>query len=285
MAAARYQITLYGHSGSDPDVFVNNLAIILGLAASDAAALMQSLPVKVKEDLDKGKAGALAEALKLIGALCIVNPMPGYEAEEELFEKAPPNITFERSEQQAWDWRDSLAFFRTPNGVMIAAGVVVCVVLATFLWLRDGSDGRTIARSGEKVEGLREKLAAMGVAEVRNTGELEATLNALEQEGAELQEQLALHRENLHGLRQNWPADFPSVEDVNAAKRAVVEAQTAVRQNAAKVRSLKKRLRDISVIQSVEQMTGSRPAPAPSAGEEEEPVAVDSAQGAGTEEE
>ena len=75
MAHLRYRIKLYGHTSDDPSTFLKNLARVLNTSVPEAKKIMQKVPVTLKEGLEKEKAQAFMETLKIIRGLAILEPM------------------------------------------------------------------------------------------------------------------------------------------------------------------------------------------------------------------
>ncbi len=84
MPVTLYRIKLYGHSGSDTELFCRNLAALMDIDAERARTLLSDAPAIIKEGIEKEKAEEFCKQLEPIRALCIVEPMDG-----EVIEKAP----------------------------------------------------------------------------------------------------------------------------------------------------------------------------------------------------
>lgn len=75
MTAPLYRIKLYGHSGQDEEWFAKKLAVILETTDEEAEGLVRTVPVVIKDGLDKDRAERLKEILAAINALFLVEPM------------------------------------------------------------------------------------------------------------------------------------------------------------------------------------------------------------------
>lgn len=84
MPVTLYRIKLYGHSGSDTELFCRNLAALMDIDAEKARSILSDAPAIIKEGIEKQKAEEFCKQLEPIRALCIVEPMDG-----EVIEKAP----------------------------------------------------------------------------------------------------------------------------------------------------------------------------------------------------
>ena len=82
MNGRRYRIRLYGHTSPEPQKFIKNLAAFLCTDEQQAQAVLEQAPIVIKEGLDKERANVLQEALGLMRALSILEPMEGEEASE-----------------------------------------------------------------------------------------------------------------------------------------------------------------------------------------------------------
>lgn len=83
MAGSQYRIKLYGHTSKDLRAFLKHLASILGTDEDGARQILLEVPVVIKEGISRDKARSLQEALTLIQALCLIEPMPGEKPERE----------------------------------------------------------------------------------------------------------------------------------------------------------------------------------------------------------
>ncbi|MFH0821972.1 MAG: hypothetical protein V2B18_04425, partial [Pseudomonadota bacterium] len=83
-----YALKLYGHTGTDHDVFVRKLAAALGVSEDQADRVVKNVPVVLREGLDKQTAEKLKNDLVSINALCIIEGF-GDEPEPAKPDKAP----------------------------------------------------------------------------------------------------------------------------------------------------------------------------------------------------
>lgn len=132
MPEPTYRIKLYGHTSSDGAAFSKNLAMILGIDADEARALLQDVPAVIKQGLPREKAASVVEALALIKALTIMEPEAGAEpgAAAEPIPRADlgtPAVTWEELEEES-PWRSWVRPL-----LAVAVGLVLLVVLSVVL--------------------------------------------------------------------------------------------------------------------------------------------------------
>ncbi|MGO9569219.1 MAG: hypothetical protein ACLP5H_16920 [Desulfomonilaceae bacterium] len=82
MSVTLYRIKLYGHSGSDTQLFCKSLATVLNIDEERARTLLRDTPAIIKEGIEKEKAEAFCNLLAPIRALCIVEPLDGKISED-----------------------------------------------------------------------------------------------------------------------------------------------------------------------------------------------------------
>ncbi|GEM_PF-1898541 len=70
-----YRIRLYGQTTDDPQRFFKNLGVILRTDGDGARKIMRQAPVVIREMLDKQTGEALLATLRMIQALCLLEPM------------------------------------------------------------------------------------------------------------------------------------------------------------------------------------------------------------------
>ncbi len=127
MNGRRYRIKLYGHTSSEPQKFLKNLAAFLGTDEQGAQALLEQAPVVIKEGLDKERANVLQEALSLMRALSILEPMEGQDEGDQARLAAVDRILDSyraRAEETSEPW-----FSRRWVLGAIAAGIIVLCLM------------------------------------------------------------------------------------------------------------------------------------------------------------
>ncbi len=133
MPGTLYRIKLYGHSGSDTELFCRNLAALMDIDAERARTLLSDAPAIIKEGIEKQKAEEFCKQLEPIRALCMIEPMDGEVIEKPPSEAIASTLLPESPEaddlkkkaaRRSWIWTAALAATIGVLLIFVGSGVI-----------------------------------------------------------------------------------------------------------------------------------------------------------------
>jgi hypothetical protein len=240
----RYRVRLYGQTADDPHRFFKNLGVILRTDEAGARQIMRQAPVVVKEGVDKQTGEALLGTLRMIQALCLLEPMNGEEPEPDSVNRFVMEALKEAQTDGPVEKQDS---YRPNFSTALAmAGTTLFAFLVVLPFLPSSSGPQRIPTKFASISNVR---MAAAVAPYQNTSPMEIRdrMDDLALENQEIREILEAKRDALKSYRKQWPA--PDWKDVRLMKGEVMSLQNELSSNLRNIRKMERRLRAIELAQ------------------------------------
>jgi hypothetical protein len=214
LADPRYLVKFYGFTSDDAKAFCRDLAEVLGMTPERAWDLLLEAPVVVREGEDREDAESLANRLRAIQALCIVEPVHGNEHDEgagpRLPESKPQKPDEGFSEGQLLHYRIWLGMVLAVSGILVVFGISAYLVSYSRLYRshekpvqlptsEQGTPAESAeARPAESVHQLKDKIDVLD----EELKDLTVKLRLMEEEVKEDSRSQAVDPIRLRGQKQ-----------------------------------------------------------------------------------
>ncbi|MFC1835325.1 hypothetical protein ACFL2Q_11415 [Thermodesulfobacteriota bacterium] len=242
----RFRIKLYGHTSRNIPNFVKNLAILLETDIDSAYDRLRRVPTVIAEGLPQARAGSLMAALKLIGALCILESPDGAEA-PDLGESIGNDLLAVQQDKEKKKKATPPMQRRVLTGSLlgtslVAVAMVLLLMLTAIRHDPDGSSKRIVVaepfgvvatQSGPAIDQLRE--GALPVKPGKEELELKEALADLKQKNEKLQLTLRTgHQE----LVQLYNTSFFDMERAQEKRHEVMVIREVIGTNMREIEDL-----------------------------------------------
>ncbi len=132
MPGANYRIKLYGHSSSDPDFFLVELAAVLEIDPESARSLLKAVPVVIRDGLSLEQAEHLQGLLRLIKALFIVEPTEESFASAQVIAPRRTNIDALKQELDEKDKKEALRSYAWLGASALISAIILVWLTGAF---------------------------------------------------------------------------------------------------------------------------------------------------------
>ncbi|MBI5251602.1 MAG: hypothetical protein HY912_19090 [Desulfomonile tiedjei] len=145
MSDTNYRIKLYGHASSDADFFLVELAAVLEIDPESARALLESVPVIIKEGLSLGEAEHLQDLLRIIKALSLLESTDGVYAPAQDISQSQQLLDDRHQQQEEHEKSETLRSYAWLGAAVLAAAVILVWLTGTFFssYLKSSAENRT----------------------------------------------------------------------------------------------------------------------------------------------
>jgi hypothetical protein len=259
MSESLYRIKLYGHTGEDKEAFAENLAAVLQVDEKRARSLVAGVPSVLGEGLPQKRAQVLMEALKIIRALVIMEPMEGGSIAERTALEKERDLFLQSDTLPIDEPRSGGASSRMKWAVPVTTlALVLVAVLVLYLgtYRPDAPASRT--------RGSEFKHGRIG-STVQETSPYQGmTIDELRDEASLLQEEMALvgtelteSNKFLVKLRNTYGMDKDEIHRVNVSVATLRNRYLAAKRELGRVK------RRIAMMHALRARAGEKPILAP----------------------